>query len=434
MSFKIKKFFLYLFGIIFVFNNIFVSYTDAAVDVYIKIVREGKRLNVGISKFVSKDINYKSVAKDVQQVLVDDLMFTRIFNIVEPGWQYLPKKEISEKWLSYNLNVVVCGVIEVVGDEYILYGSMYDLETTEKIYESKFVSKDIRYLAHIFSDNIVRYFTGEYGIATTKIFFVNDMSGSKEIYSIDYDGYNLTRITYDNNINIYPRVSPDGEKIIFTSYRYGNPDLCLLNLLTRKKTILSNRQGLNITANWSFDGTKIVVTLTQAKHLPNIFLLDLNGNIVRRLTLGRNVDVSAYFSPNDREIVFVSDRAGFPQLYISDLDGLNFRRLNTSSYTDSPCWSPKGDKIVFCMKNERSLFDIFLYDISKNQYYRLTQDSGSNENPYFSPDGRFIVFSSNRFGKYELFTMFLDGSNQRRVAQIKGNSYTPCWSPRYLKN
>ncbi len=406
----------------------------SSIDVYIKIVKGGKRLELGISKFVSKDPSYKNVAQDVEKILIDDLMFTRIFNIIEPGWQYLPKKEISEKWKKYNVSVVVCGEVELVGKEYVLKGTMYDVETTEKIYEEKFVSNDIRYLAHIFADNIIMRFTGEYGIATTKIYFVNDMTGSKEIYSMDYDGHNLQQITFDNSINIYPRVSPDGEKIIYTTYKYSNPDLYLLNLKTKKKTPISSRQGLNITANWSADGNQILATMTRAQHQPNIFLLDLNGNIIKRLTSIRASDVSGYFSPNNREIVFISDRAGFPQMYISDIDGINFRRLTTPAYTDSPMWSAKGDRIVFCMRNEKSMFDIYTYDISRGTYYRLTQDSRSNENPFFSPDGRFIVFSSNRNGKYELYTMFIDGSSQRRISQIKGNSYTPNWGPRRIKN
>lgn len=421
------------FAIIFIMFSLY-SNSFSVVDVYIRIVREGRRLDIGVSKFVSKEVRYKNVAEEVQKVLVNDLMFTRIFNVVEPGWRYLPKKEISEKWKSYNINVAVCGEIYFVDGKYVLSGTMYDIETLEKIYEEKFVSKNKRYLAHIFSDNIIRRFTGEYGIATTKIYFTNDSSGNKEIYCVDYDGENLQRLTFDNNINIYPRISPDGKKLLYTTYKYGNPDLYLLDINSNKKIPVSTLQGLNITANWAPDGQNIIVSLTRARHQPNMFLLDLQGNIIKRITSGRYVDVSGFFSPNNREIVFISDRSGLPQLYISDLDGINVRRLTTSSYSSSPVWSPKGDKIVFCMQNEKSLFDIYLYDIAKGSYYRLTQDSGSNESPYFSPDGRFIVFASNRNGKYELFTMFLDGSNQRRVAPVKGNSYTPCWSGRYIEN
>lgn len=403
------------------------------IDIYIQAVKTGKRINLGISKFVGKDQNSIKVSDEIQQIVKDDILFTRLFNVVEPGWQYLPNKVVSEKWMKYGVDVVVCGEIRYEGEKYILFGQMFDVATTQKIYEEKFESSDLRYLAHLFSDNIVKVFTGEYGIATTKIVFVNDMTGYKEVYIIDYDGYNLKQLTYDKSINIYPRVSPDGKKIIYTSYKDRNPDLYIMDIDGKNKKPLSTFQGLNITANWSPDGKSVILTLTKTKHSPNMYILDIETKKFKRISFGNSIDISGFFSPNGREIVFVSDRAGLPQIYIASLDGDNIRRLPTQYYSSSPVWSPKGDKIVFTMQSRGGFFDIYLYDIIKNEYYRLTQDSGSNENPYFSCDGRFIVFSSNRTGRWQLYTMFLDGSNQRRIADIKGNSYTPCWTFRIVK-
>lgn len=419
---------------IFFIFTIFIFYTKlfSGIDVYIQAVKTGKRINIGISKFVSKTLTDLKSAQHIQQVVKDDLMFTRLFNIIEPGWQYLPNKVISEKWQKYGVDVVVCGEVKYENEEYVLLGTMYDISTTEKIYEKKFKSKDLRYVSHLFSDHIVRVFTGEFGIATTQIVFVNDSTGYKEIYIIDYDGYNLKQLTNDKSINIYPRVSPDGKKIIYTTYKYRNPDLYIMDIEGKNKQALSIFQGLNVTANWSPDQENIIITLTKAKHSPNMYIMNINTKILKRITYGNTFDVAGYFSPNGREIVFISNRIGIPQMYIANVDGSSIRRLPTERYSSSPVWSAKGDKIVFTMQSANGVFDIYLYDISKNEYYRLTQDGSSNENPYFSVDGRFIVFSSNRSGRWELYTMFLDGSNQRRVANIKGNSYTPCWTPRRI--
>jgi TolB protein len=402
----------------------------SGIDIYIQAVKSGKRINLGISKFVTKQTQIMNAVSQIQQVVQDDLLFTRLFNVVEPGWQYIPDKVVSEKWQKYGIDVVVYGEVSFENGKYVLIGKMYDVLSTQKIYEEKFVSKDLRFVAHLFSDNIVKSFTGEYGIATTQIVFVNDMTGFKEIYKIDYDGYNLVQLTDDKSINIYPRVSPNGKKIVYTTYKYGNPDLYIMNIDGTGKQALSISQGLNVTSNWSFDGEKLVITMTKAKHSPNLYILDIKTKILKRLTFSNSIDVSGFFSPNNREIVFVSNRSGLPQMYIASIDGSNIRRLPTDGYSSSPMWSPKGDKIVFSMQEKNELFDIYLYDIAKNEYYRLTQGNGSNENPYFSPDGRFIVFVSNRNGKYELFTMFIDGSNQRRIRELKGNCFYPCWTER----
>lgn len=420
------------FFIIFLFSLFLTAKIFCGIDIYVQAIKTGKRIDVGISKFVGKDTVSIKVAPQIQEVLKNDLMFTRLFNVVEPGWQYIPEKIVSEKWQRYGIDVTICGEIKYKDGKYILKGTMYDIATIEKIYEDNFESADTRYLAHLFCDNIIRAFTGEYGIATTQIVFVNDMSGYKEIYKIDYDGYNLQQLTYDKSINIHPRVSPDGKKILYTTYKYGNPDLYIMDYNGENKKPVSALQGLNVTANWSFDGSKIILTMTRAKHSPNLYIFDFVSKTLKRLTFSDSIDISGYFSPNNREIVFVSNRSGIPQIYIASVDGTNIRRLPTEGYSSSPVWSPKGDKIVFTMQTSKNMFDIFLYDISKNEYYRLTYGEGSNENPFFSPDGRFIVFVSNRNGKYELYTMFIDGSNQRRIKDLKGNCYYPCWSPRRI--
>lgn len=426
-----EKSFYNLLYIIF-FSLLFLDTIFAGIDIYIQAVRTGQRIDLGVSKFVPKTTNAVDCTKQIQNIVVNDLMFTRLFNVVEPGWQYIPDKKVSEKWRNYGIDVVVCGEVKIEANNYVLIGQMYDVSTTEKVYEGKFVSKDLRYVAHLFSDNIVRVFTGEYGIATTQIIFVNDMTGYKEIYKIDYDGYNLQQITNDKSINIYPRISPDGKEIVYTTYKAGNPDLYIMDVNGKNKRALLEFQGLNVTANWSPDGKSLVVSMTKAKHSPNLYLFELSTNRLKRLTFSDSIDISGYFSPNNREIVFISNRSGIPQMYISTLDGTNIRRLPTESYTSSPVWSPTGDKIVFTMQTQKNMFDIFLYDIGKNEYYRLTYGEGSNESPYFSPDGRFIVFVSNRYGKWELFSMFVDGSNQRRIKELKGNCFYPCWTPRRI--
>jgi Tol biopolymer transport system component len=58
---------------------------------------------------------------------------------------------------------------------------------------------------------------------------VNDSTGRKELYVADYDGKNARRLTNDNSIVILPRISPKGDKIVFTSYMSGNPDLYIIN-------------------------------------------------------------------------------------------------------------------------------------------------------------------------------------------------------------
>ena len=70
----------------------------------------------------------------------------------------------------------------------------------------------------ILNNEIVKRFTGEDGVACSKIAFTNNCTKFKEIYVVDYDGYNLRRFTKDNKLNILPKWVPYSSVIIYTSY------------------------------------------------------------------------------------------------------------------------------------------------------------------------------------------------------------------------
>jgi TolB protein len=401
-------------------------------NVYLKI-QHGRRINVCITKFLPVEANIISakLSRKTQEVVRHDLLFTRYFNVIETQRGVTGKKIEFAYWLDRNVEAILTAKLKVTKSYYQLFAKLYDVATGEVIMEKSFVSesKNYREIAHRLNDEIVFRFTGEKGIAHTKVVFSNNATGKKEIYVVDYDGYNLKRLTHHRSISIFPRWSPGGKKIMYTSYRRGNPDLYIMNADGTNKKALSRRQGLNTPASYSPSGEFIALTLSRGK-LPNIFLLNNKTRKMRQITFGNSLDTSPYFSPNNNEIVFISGSAGRPQLYITDIFSATPKRLYTDGYSDSPAWSPDAGSIIFTMRRPGvSNFDIYVYDITKGMYWGLTKGVGSNENPSFSPDGRFIAFSSLRFRHRELYIMFMDGTGQRRIADIKGDCFTPCWSP-----
>src|SRR4030067_781583 len=73
---------------------------------------------------------------------------------------------------------------------------------------------DLRKIAHKFADDVMESLTGERGIFDTRFLFASNISGSKEIYMSDYDGYNTRQITRNGSINLSPQWSPDGRRIL----------------------------------------------------------------------------------------------------------------------------------------------------------------------------------------------------------------------------
>jgi TolB protein len=288
---------------------------------------------------------------------------------------------------------------------------------------------DLRLISHKFSDEVMYRLTGQKGIFLTKIAFVSDRSGKKEIYLMDYDGHNLTQVTNHRSITLSPAWSPDGKKIIFTSYKKGNPDVFMRELFYGRETRISHYSGLNIAPAWSPDDKKIVLTLSQDSGNSDIYIINLKGEKIKRLTSDWANDVSPCWSPDGREIAFVSNRSGSPQIYTMEVTSKKIKRLTyEGSYNTSPAWSPKGDKIAFAGMRDGS-FAIYTINPDGSGLRQVTPTSESSEDPSWSPNGRHIVFSSNRSGRKKVCIMLADGSDQKMVTTGMGNDTNPCWSP-----
>ena len=399
-------------------------------DIFLQLKSGGRKTNVSI--YPTDNLRHSA---DIQKIVSEDLLYSGIFNLISlPPDQFFTTKLDFNK-TDYNLAVangidtLVKFEIKTSKNKITLSGSCWDVVSVKKIFdkEYKYADYEIRKLAHNFSEDIIKSLTGQSISFSSKIAFSNTMSGNKEIWCVDYDGKNLTRLTYNNSISVLPKFSSGGKYIYYTTYKNGNPDMFRYDFKKNISVPFIIYQGLNITGSASPDGEYFIATLSKDGD-PELYLFTAEGKIIRRLTYSRGVDTAASFSPNSNEFIFVSDRGGNPQLYIMDIEGTNLRKITHGGYNDSPCWSPVGGAIAFAKRNG-ARFDIYVMDVSTNKEYQLTKNSGSNENPSFSSDGRRIIFSSNRTGRYELFSMYADGTDQKPISSIAKESTNPVWSP-----
>ncbi len=408
-------------------------------DVNIDISRfESRKINIAVADFLYSGPDFEdNWGGQVAAILKNDLNLSGYFSQVEIGDnQKLQKLNVDLKELgSLGIDALVNGKITVTGDKVEIECYLYDADSQVRIVGIRYkANKDIfRRTIHNFSDEIIYRYTGEKGIAETKICFTGDLKGDKEVYAVDYDGYGFHKITNENSLVLLPRWTADAKKIAYTSYKAGNPDLYIVNEDGSGRRTLSSCQGLNSMARFSNDGKYLAVVLSKDGN-PDIYIMTPAGAVIRRLTGSRAIDSSPSWSPSNSDIVFISDRSGAPQLYVTDSDGVNVRRLvYNNNYVDSPAWSPTGERIAYVVRVKNEI-NIYTTDVNGNFQQQLTSGSGRNENPSWSPDGRFIAFVSNRNGKSQLYIMNNDGSNQRPLFpgeladQFKGNISTPDWS------
>lgn len=369
------------------------------------------------------------------QVLRKDLDFSSVFKVLDPK-SFIDTDGIVlaqvkwEDWLNVGADGLVKAMVRASGDELSVEVHAYQVAAQREGLNKTFKGKrsELRRLAHQIADDVYRYYTQEPGVFQTRIAVVKKIGGEKHIVLMDFDGENQTQLTKGGGLNLLPSFSPDGSAILFTSYRYDNPDLFEMPLTGGEPKRVSNRPGLNTGGRISPDGSKIVLTLSQDGN-SEIYLIDRQGQLLKRLTQAWGIDTSPTWSPDGRRIAFVSSRAGNPHIYIMDADGSNQKRLTfQGNYNQTPSFSPRGNLIAFTARDEFNRFDIFTFNVETGQIARITQDQGNNEDPSFSPNGRLLVFTSTRTGSRQVWITNLDGTHQRQLT-AGGDHTSPAWGP-----
>ncbi len=367
-----------------------------------------------------------------------DLTISGYFQLLEKK-AYLtdPSKEGIEPQYRDWFNAGVQGLVKVgyriVGTKVYVDMRLYSVDQGKRIslpapydkpIELALNTKQLRWHAHGFVDEVIRFFTKSPGFFRSNILLVKRVGKGKELFMVSADGNEESQLTKGGGINMLPSYGKG--QIYFTSFRNGGAHLFTLKGGTAKS--FSAFQGLNTGAALNPAGGSVAVTLSKDGN-PEVYLLDAeSGAVKKRLTNSWGIDTSPSFSPDGRQIAFVSDRHGSPQIWLMGADGSNQRRLTfQGEYNQTPEWSPRGDKIVFTARDERNVFDLFTVNVGDGQIARLTQNQGNNEEPTWSPDGRYIAFTSTRSGESKLFIMTGDGRVQTRVSTGKGEYLTPSW-------
>ncbi len=308
----------------------------------------------------------------------------------------------------------------------------YALQTQQRLFSKRYKGKAAtqKKLVHAMANDLVMALTGNEGIALTKIAFVNDSTGSKELYVMDYDGDNMRRISTDRSLMLYPRWSPDGKDLVAVSYLRSKPNICRIDVARGTRQFISTFPGLNAGASFSPDGKSLALTLSKDGN-PEIYVLHLSSGRAQRLTKDRAVDSSPTWSPDGKQIAFVSDRGGTPQIYKMNADGGNQRRISfQGNYNASPAWSPKGDFIAYCTLAGKN-FQIYVLDVSAGTVYPVTGDSRSNEDPAWAPDGRHLVYSGAQNYLSNLFMIDIYDQHPIQLTNRIGNCVSPSWSRNY---
>ena len=347
-------------------------------------------------------------------------------------------------WLSdwssppVSANYLAFGYTAVQNNVLVLYGWLFNVGQTA-VSQAQVLGK--RYFgspdeagaskaAHEFAADIIAQMGGT-SLLGTKIYFVSNRTGHKEIWVMDPDGSNQRQVSHFNSLSIMPAVSPDGTKIAFTSYARGNPAIFILSTDTGRRLPFYNQvASMNATPDFTPDGKQLLYS-SSASGRAQIYIANIDGSNLRRISNTFALEVEPKVNPKTgTDLAFVSGRSGPQQIYRMNMDGTDVQRLsNGEGEASNPCWHPNGQILAFAWTRGFATgnFNIFVMDVASRNFNQLTYGAGRNENPSWAPDGRHLAFMSTRSGSEQIWTMLADGTQPKQLTTAARN-WTPVWA------
>ncbi|HVR71903.1 MAG TPA: hypothetical protein VMT87_13760 [Vicinamibacteria bacterium] len=384
----------------------------------------------------------REACRTLTQVLRRDLAFEGLFRFVPENLltaipSLNPEAPNYTDWQGIGANVLVVTRAQVTGGELAVEATVHAVDSGQTIIAKRYSGRadNPRVFAHQISDEIVAA-AQQRGVARTRIAFVSDRHATakertKELYIMDYDGFNPRRVTVNRSINILPAWSPDGRSLAYVSYRRGQPDIFLAAIFEARSANLTGGQGQAFAPAFSPDGRRIAYASNRSGNM-DVWVAGADGTGARKLTTSAASDTAPCWSPTGQEIAFTSDRSGTPQIYLMDAEGLNVRRLSTvGGYNDAPAWNPSKQfsEIAYTSMLERGRFDIAVVDLATRQVRQITQGRGRCEYPSWAPSGRHLVFACQRGRIWQITVADRLGQTLQTLPAGNGNNVYPDWGP-----
>lgn len=418
-----------------------------------------KPVRIAVPDFDSRGAGATEAAAQISQLIRQDLQGSAVFENIDKGAFIEKDLDITltprfPDWTVIDVQALVVGNVVVDGgNNMTVQFRLYDVYGGAQQYATQYTVPtplNWRRLAHKVADDIYSQLTGDPGYFDSRIVFVSERGAPTErtrrLAIMDQDGANAEFLLSGKDQIITPRFSPSSQTIIYGAYVADprNPRATLLrtylyDIETGRQEVLGQGAGTtSYAARFSPDGRYVAMS-REVNGNSDIYIIELARRTERRLTTSTSIDTSPSFSPDGRNIVFVSDRGRGPQLYIMREDGGTMPcptggsdtacriTFGDGQYT-TPVWSPRGDWIAFTYQGEGSFF-IGVIRPDGTGERRLTQ-SYQDEGPTWSPNGRVVAFSreAGPGAGSKLWSIDVTGRNLHRL-QTPGDASDPAWSP-----
>jgi len=372
------------------------------------------------------------LAQSINEVVVGDLQRSGLFRLVDLAGK-LPH-ELSEvsypDWQVRGADALAIGTVALqtngrIEARFRLLDVVKQAELTGQSVSAN--GDQVRAVGHRVADLIYEKLTGDKGVFSTRIAYVNRQGKKFSLVVADSDGYNEQIVLAQNEPIMSPAWSPDGSHLAYVSFETGHATIYVQSLYTNQRLVLANFRGSNSAPAWSPDGKQLAVVLTRDGS-SQIYLIRPDGSGIRRITFSGAIDTEPNYSPDGQTLLFTSDRGGSPQIYRMPVEGGLEQRMTFGEGSNfSPRFSPDGKGFVFT-HFINGKFQISTQDFQTGQMDIITA-GGWEKKPSFAPNGKLILFASEARERGILATVSSDGRVQQHMFTQSGDAREPVWGP-----
>ncbi|MHA7829275.1 MAG: Tol-Pal system beta propeller repeat protein TolB [Roseovarius sp.] len=400
-------------------------------------------LPFAVPEFVSDDSAGAEMGRRIAQVVAADLTGTGLFREIPQdafisGVTSFSSPVQFADWKAINAQALVTGAVTLDSTgKLVVRFRLYDVFAGQELGDGLQLvgtQDGWRRIAHKVADQVYSRITGEAPYFDSRVVFVSETGPkdqrAKRLAIMDYDGANVSYLTGSSSIVLAPRFSPNGDRILYTSYESGFPRIYVMDVGSAQRRALEEQEGsMSFAPRFAPDGRTVVYSMTRGGNT-DLYSMDINTGASTRLTQAPSIETAPSFSPDGSRIVFESDRSGNQQLYVMPAGGGEAQRISFGQGRyGTPVWSPRGDLIAFT-KQSKGRFHIGVMRVDGSEE-RLLTASFLEEGPTWSPNGRVIMFTretQGAQGSASLYSVDITGRNLREVPTGTGAS-DPSWSP-----
>lgn len=272
---------------------------------------------------------------------------------------------------------------------------------------------------------------------TGKLIYMSTRDGNFEIYSIEANGDSVKNLSCNKATDYSFSSTADG-RVLFYSNREGNDEIYLMSKDGKTATNLTNHPKADRIASLSPDETKIVFSSNRDSKTSELYVMNIDGSNVTRLTNNENFEDGPEWSPDGKKIIFSRDIKAINdstphvtsngEIFIMDADGNNVRRVtNRPGFDGGAKFSPDGTKIAFYGKTEDGNYEIFIMNPDGSDIVNLTEDELEDYSPSWSPDGKWIAYTKGNSKNYDVWIINIETRIKYRLTTQPKRDESPFW-------